>query len=102
MAAAVLKKDLCKHQTLHTKMHYKMAIGDIIKLSGIFVFWDQRNRWNFELLAKARGLGTPPGIPGRQPAPRGAPPARPSRGGGGGDESLGPPLPFPPHIPSSL
>lgn len=65
-----LKRIFVKIKTLPTKMHYKMAIGDIIKLPGIFVFLAQRKRWNFELLVKAWGLGTLPRIPRRQPAQR--------------------------------
>lgn len=106
-----LKRIFVKIKTLHTKMHYKMAISDIIKLPGIFVFLAQRKRWNFELLMKAWGLGTLPRIPRRQPAQRWALARHPDRSqlpqlalpreAAGGDKSLGSPLPFPPHFPSS-
>lgn len=41
-----------KLKTLHTKTCYKVAIVDMIKLLGIFVFLTPRNRWNFKFLVK--------------------------------------------------
>lgn len=73
-------------------MHYKMAVGDIIKLSRIFVFLAHRNRWNFTFLVKkawgaggsAQNLSNPRGQPaqpvgsGKAPREKSAPEARSS------------------------
>lgn len=46
-----------KVKTLHTKISYKVAIVDMIQLSGMRVFLTRRNRWNFKLLVKKAWVG---------------------------------------------
>ena len=99
------KRIFVKIKSLRSKMHYKIAVVDTVKLSGISVFLTHGNRWDFKLLGKktwgagdstqnlsnqpAQGCGLWKGIPERSQLLK---PTLQQGERDGGDESLRFPL----------